>query len=50
MNNELQLDHTRAGSNKHGKNAKDMSFKDLVKILNLAETASGSNVQSKQNT
>ena len=50
MNTELQLNHTRAGSNKHGKSAKDISFTDLVKILDMAETASGSNVQSKPNT
>ena len=50
MNNELRLDHTITGSNKHGKSAKDISFADLVKILNMAETASGSKVQSKQNT
>ena len=46
MNTKLRLNHTRAGSNKHGKSAKDISFTDLVKILNMAETASGSNVQS----
>ena len=50
MNTELRLDHTITGSNKHGKSAKDISFTDLVKILNMAETASGSNVQSKQST
>ena len=50
MNTGLRLDHTITGSNKHDKNAKDISFTDLVKILNMAETASGSNVQSKQNT
>ena len=50
MNNELRLDHTITGSNKHGKNAKDNRFTDLVKLLDMAETASGSNVQSKQNT
>ena len=33
MNTELQLKHTRTGSNKHGKSAKDISFTDLVKIL-----------------
>ena len=33
MNTELRLNHTRAGSNKHGKSAKDNSFTDLVKIL-----------------
>ena len=50
MNTELWLDHTTAGSNKHGKSAKDISFTDLVKLLDMAEIASGSNVQSKQNT
>ena len=50
MNIELRLNPTRTGSNKHGKSAKDISFTDLVKIPNMAETASGSNVQSKQNT
>ena len=49
MNTELRLDHTITGSNKHGKSAKDISFTDLVKLLDMAETASGSNVQSKQN-
>ena len=32
------------------KSAKDNRFTDLVKLLDMAETASGSNVQSKQNT
>ena len=50
MNTELRLDHTITGSNKHGKSAKDISLTDLEKILDMAETASGSNVQSKQNT
>ena len=50
MNNELRLDHNITGSNKHGKSAKDIRFTDLVKLLDMAETASGSNVQSKQNT
>ena len=50
MNTELRLDHDITGSNKHGKNAKDISFTDLVKLLNMAETVSGSNFQSKQNT
>ena len=50
MNTELRLNHTIVGSNKHGESAKDIRFTDLVKILNMAETASGSNVQSKQNT
>ena len=48
MNTELRLEHNITGSNKHGKNAKDISFTDLVKILDMAETASGSNVQSNQ--
>ena len=50
MNTKLRLDHTITGSNKHGKNAKDIRFTDLVKLLDMAETASGSNVQSKQST
>ena len=29
MNTELQLDHNTAGSNKHGKSAKDNRFTDL---------------------
>ena len=33
MNTELRLNHTRAGSNKHGKSAKDVSFTDLEKLL-----------------
>ena len=33
MNTELRLNHTRTGSNKHGKSAKDISFTDLLKIL-----------------
>ena len=48
MNTELWLDHKITGSNKHGKSAKDISFTDLVKLLDMAETASGSNVQSKK--
>ena len=48
MNTELRLYHTTAGSNKHGKSAKDIRFTDLVKLLDMAETASGSNVQSKK--
>ena len=50
MNTDLRLDHIITGSNKHGNSAKDIRFTDLVKILNMAETASGNNVQSKQNT
>ena len=37
MNTELRLNHRRAGSNKHGKSAKDISFIDLVKILTCQE-------------
>ena len=50
MNTELRLDHTITGSNKHDKSAKDIRFTDLVKLLDMPETASGSNVQSKQST
>ena len=50
MSTKLWLNHTIAGSNKHGKSAKDISFTDLVKLLDMAEIASGSNVQSKQST
>ena len=50
MNNELRLDHNITGSNKHGKSAKDNRFTDLVKLLDMAETASGSNVQSTKST
>ena len=49
MSTELRLDHTITGSNKHGKSAKDISFTDS-EILDMAETTSGSNVQSKQAT
>ena len=50
MKIEIWLDHTTAGSNNHGKSAKDIRFIDLVKLLDMTETASGSNVQSKQST
>ena len=50
MNTELRLDHNITGSNKHGKSAKDIRFTDLVKLLDMAEPASGNNVQSKKNT
>ena len=50
MNTELRLDHPITGSKKHGKSAKDIRFTDLVKLLDMPETASGSNVQSKLNT
>ena len=50
MNTELRLDHNITGSNMHGKNAKDISLTDLEKILDMAETASGSNVQSTKST
>ena len=49
MNTDLRLDHNITGSNKHGKCAKDNRFTDLVKLLDMAETASGSKVQSKKN-
>ena len=48
MNTDLWLIGTLTGSNKHGKSAKDISFTDLVKILNMAETASASNVQASE--
>ena len=50
MNSELRLDHNITSSNKHGKSAKDNRFTDLVKLLDMAETASGSNVQSTKST
>ena len=50
MNTELRVDHNITGSNKHGKSAKDIRFPDLVKLLDMPETASGSNVQSKKTT
>ena len=50
MNTELRLDHTVTGSNKHGKSAKVIRFTDLVKLLDMPETASGSNVQSPNTT
>ena len=46
MNTKLWLVHTAADSNKHGKSAKDNRFTDLVKLLDMSKTASGSNVQS----
>ena len=50
MNTELRLDHNITGSNKHGKSAKDIRFTHLVKLLDMPETASGSNVQRRKNT
>ena len=50
MNTELWLDHNITGSNKHGKSAKDIRFTDLVKLLDMPETASGSNIQSTKST
>ena len=50
MNTELRLDHNITSSNKHGKSAKANRFTDLVKLLDMAETASGSNVQSTKST
>ena len=50
MNTELRLDHNITGSNKHGKSAKDNRFTDLVKLLDMTETASGRIVQSTKST
>ena len=50
MNTELWLDHKITGSNKHGKSAKDNRFTDLVKLLDMPKTVSGSNVQSTKST
>ena len=50
MNTEIRLDHIITGSNKHRKSAKDIRFTDLVKILDMAEITSGSNVQSTRST
>ena len=44
MNNELRLDHNITGPNKHGKSAKDISFTDLEKILDMTEITSVSHV------
>ena len=50
MNTELWLVHIITSSNKQGKSAKDNRFTDLVKLLDMTETASGSNVQSTKST
>ena len=50
MNTELQLVHNISSSNKHGKSANDYRFTDLVKLLEMPETASGSNAQSTKST
>ena len=50
MNTELRLVHSISSSNKHGKSAKDNRFTDLMKLLDMSETASGSNVQSMKLT
>ena len=50
MNTELRPDHNITGSNKHGKSVKDIRFTDLVKLLDMPETASGGNVQSTKST
>ena len=50
MNIELWLDYNITSSNQHGKSAKDNMFTDLVKLLDMPETASGSNVQSTKPT
>ena len=36
MNTELRLNHTIAGSNKHGESAKDISITDFVKNTNMS--------------
>ena len=46
MNTELRLVHNITSSKKHGKSAKDNRITDLEKLLDMAETASGSSVQS----
>ena len=50
MNTELRLVHNITGSNKQGKSAKDNRFTDLEKLLDMAETVSGNNVQSTKST
>ena len=50
MNTELQLVHSTAGSNKHGKSAKDKRITDLVKNWTWQKSASGSNVESTKST
>ena len=50
MNTELWLDHNMTSTNKHGKSAKENRFTDLVKLLDMTETVSGSNVQSTKST
>ena len=44
MNTDLWLDHNITSSNQHDKSAKEIRFTDLVKLLDMPETASGSNV------
>ena len=39
INTELRLVHNISSSNKHDKSAKDNRFTDLVKLLDMAETA-----------
>ena len=43
----ILTEHTQK---KHGKNAKDIRITDLVKLLDMAETASGSNHQHATGT
>ena len=50
MNTELRLVHNITSSNQHGKSAKEIRFTDLVKLLDMPEAASGSNVQSTKST
>ena len=48
MNAELQLNHTRAGSNKHGKSAIGKQVSDLVKLTLVWNFRSGSTLWSKK--
>ena len=50
MNTELWLVHNISSSNKHGKSTKANGSTDFVKLLDISETASGSNVQSMKTT
>ena len=50
MNTDLRLGHNITSSNKHGKSAKEIRFTDSVKLLDMEETTSGSNVQSTKST
>ena len=50
MNTELSPEITRTCSKGHGKIANNNRFTDLVKLLDMAEITSGSNVQSTKST